>query len=134
MQRYDPDFAPDPAHWLELDEGQRIELAEQHHRKAGIPLPNVRAHAVFHAIVENQVALGVPAVVDAVSRLVGQGLGRHEAVHAVCSALAEHFFELMQSRGGQLAAASQARYDAALARLDADEWRQRQGLPGSPAR
>lgn len=128
MQRYDPDFAPDPTRWLELDEGSRIQLAEHYHRKAGIPLPSVRAHAVFHAIVENQIALGVPAVVDALSRLLGQGLDRHEALHAVCSALAEHFFELMQSRGGTLAEASQARYEAALAKLDADEWRQRQAL------
>lgn len=128
MQRYDPDFPPDPTQWLELDEGLRIELAEQYHRKAGIPLPSARAHAVFHAIVENQIAQGVPTVVAAVSRLVGQGLDRHEALHAVCSALAEHFFELMQSRGGTLAAASQARYDAALAQLDAEEWRRRQAL------
>ncbi|MCC9598451.1 MULTISPECIES: hypothetical protein [unclassified Rubrivivax] len=128
MQRYDPDFAPDPAQWLELDEGLRIQLAEQYHRKAGIPLPSVRAHAVFHAIIENQLALGVPAVVSAFSRLLGQGLDRHEAVHAVGSALAEHFFELMQSRGGTLAEASQARYEAALAQLDGEEWRRRQGL------
>ncbi|MBK1613621.1 hypothetical protein CKO44_09075 [Rubrivivax gelatinosus] len=127
MQRYDPDSAPDPEHWLVLDEALRIERAEQYHRKAGIQLPNVRAHAAFHAIVENQIALGLAPVVRAMARLRADGLSRHEAIHAVCTALAEHFFELMQSPDRTLAAASQARYEAAVERLDAAEWQRRYG-------
>ena len=53
MNRYDPDNAPDPAEWLALEELTRIQLVEEHHRLARIKLPNLKAHAVFHAVVEN---------------------------------------------------------------------------------
>lgn len=56
VNRYDPERAPEPAEWLALDEQVRIELAEEHHRLARVKLPNLKAHAVFHAIVENQLA------------------------------------------------------------------------------
>jgi hypothetical protein len=58
MQRYDPLVAPDLEEWLALDEGERIDLARDYHRKARIRLPNARVHATVHAIVETQIALG----------------------------------------------------------------------------
>ncbi|MBK1713257.1 hypothetical protein [Rubrivivax gelatinosus] len=127
MPRYDPALEPDAGQWLALPEQTRIDLAAQYHRAARIQLPNVAAHAAFHAIVENQIALGLAPVVRAMARLRAGGLSRHDAIHAVCTALAEHFFELMQSPGGTLAADSQARYEAAVERLDAAEWQRRYG-------
>ena len=79
MTRYDPGVAPDPAEWLALDEQERIELAEAHHRAARIELPNAKVHAVFHTIVENQIAGGLESVVRAMARLQHEGLSRHDA-------------------------------------------------------
>ena len=86
--------APDPARWLALDEQRRIQLAEKHHRAARTRLPNLKAHAIFHAIVENQIAEDLDPVVRAVSRLTGEGLTRHEAIHAIASVLAAHLRDL----------------------------------------
>jgi hypothetical protein len=83
VNRYDPDNAPDTAEWLALEELTRIELVEEHHRLACTKLPNLKAHAVFHAIVENQVAENLDPVVRAMTRLTAEGLNRHEAVHAI---------------------------------------------------
>ena len=82
MTHYDPDIASDPADWLALDEDERIQLAEAHHRAARIKLPNAKVHAVFHAIVENQTAEGIEPIVLAMARLQGEGQSRHDALHA----------------------------------------------------
>lgn len=59
MEVYDPNVAPDPQQWLELDEQLRIVLAERHHRSQRVKLPNMKAHAIFHAVIENQIAEGL---------------------------------------------------------------------------
>ena len=58
LERYDPLRAPASQEWLDMGELSRIALVENYHRRAGIRLPNVRLHATFHVIVENQAALG----------------------------------------------------------------------------
>ena len=55
---YDPDVAPDPASWLALDEEERLNQVLDYHRRAGISLPSENMHAVIHAGIENQIALG----------------------------------------------------------------------------
>jgi hypothetical protein len=123
MTEYNPETAPDPRSWLELDEEERISLAEKHHRLARIKLPNLKVHAVIHEIVENQIASECEPVVRAMERLMRQGLTRHEAVHAVGSVIAEHFFEVMKTQPNDDAATAQSRYDAAVERLTARSWR-----------
>jgi hypothetical protein len=98
MQNYDPELPPNPAEWLALDEQLRILLAELYHRKAREKVPNLQAHAAFHAMVENPIAQGLEPVVRAMARLLTQGLSRHDAVHAVGSCVADHFFEAMNSK------------------------------------
>jgi hypothetical protein len=56
--QYDPLEAPEPEEWLAIDEAERIQLAQDYHRHARVRLPNEKLHAVFHVIVENQIALG----------------------------------------------------------------------------
>jgi len=123
VNRYDPDNAPDPAEWLALEELTRIQLAEEHHRLARTKLPNLKAHAVFHAIVENQVAENLDPVVRAMTRLTAEGLNRHEAVHAIASVVAEHIHDLLNAKAD--ADNSQAIYYAAVERLTAKRWRER---------
>jgi hypothetical protein len=60
MEHYDPYDPPDPKAWLDIDEAQRIHLAEDYHRRAGIRLPNVVLHAIFHVFVENHSATKFP--------------------------------------------------------------------------
>lgn len=119
---YDPHAPPDPAAWLALDEGARIRQVEKYHQKSGIRLPNVRAHATFHAIVENQIAEGLPAVVRAMARLTAQGLSRHDAVHAICWVLAQHLHGRMNTATPDEPDAANARYAAEVDRLNAQDW------------
>ncbi len=127
MTHYDPEVAPDPIEWLALEELERIHLAEVHHRTARIKLPNAKVHAVFHAIVENQIAEGLEPVVRAMARLQSEGLSRHDALHAIGSVSAEHFFEAMKSKSQDDATTTQARYNAAVERLTAKSWRDEYG-------
>lgn len=84
LTKYDPDRAPDPARWLAEDEEQRIDIIQRYHRRARIGLPEPRTHAMMHLVVENQVAMpDEVAVAETVERLMGEGLSRHEALHAV---------------------------------------------------
>ena len=123
MDAYDPDRSPNPGEWLALDEQLRIHLVEKFHRKARVKLPNIKAHAAFHAIVENQIAMQHPPVARAMERLSKQGLSRHDCVHAISSVLVHHFHELMTTKTGDPPAVIQARYDAAVERLTAAGWR-----------
>ena len=125
MKAYDPEVAPDPVEWLELDEQHRIDLAERYHHAARIKLPNTKAHAVFHAIVENQIAEGLEPVLRAMERLTGQGLSRHDAVHAIGSVVADQLYEVMKTEDEDHASTAQARYNAAVERLTAKQWRQK---------
>jgi hypothetical protein len=83
MNQYDPKFAPNRGEWLELDEQERILLVEQHHRFARDKLPNLTAHAVFHMIVGNQIALNLEPVVRAMTHFTNEGLTWHDAVHII---------------------------------------------------
>ena len=120
MNRYDPEHAPDPEQWLALDEQERILLVEAHHRMARIKLPNLTAHAIFHAVVENQIAENLESVVRAMARLTAEGLSRHEAIHAIASVLGEHIVELFN---GNVDGNSAETYNAAVERLTARDWR-----------
>jgi len=80
QERYDPLVTPAAEQWMELDEGMRIQLVEDYHWRARIRLPRPKAHAVFHVIVENQIALGDETPVQrTVDRLMAEGLDRHDA-------------------------------------------------------
>ncbi len=129
---YDPAAEPDPAEWLALDESERLRRVEDYHRRAGISLPNDRAHAVFHVVVENQIALGDETPVRrTVERLMGEGLDRHEAVHAVSTVLLDHMHDLLQADKAQIEAIAPQHmneaYFAAVERLTAEDWRRRYG-------
>ena len=120
--RYDPAVPPDPADWLALDEGEQIALIEAYHRRARIDLPQ----ATLHAVIERQLAEGLPPVANAFARLREEGLNRHDAIHAMGAVLAEHMRQLM--RGALDAQNPNASYFAALDRLTAASWRAEFGL------
>jgi hypothetical protein len=123
MRRYDPLKAPDPEEWLALGEQQRIILAQDYHRRAGIRLPNATLHATMHAVVENQIALGDETPVPRVMlRLMDEGLDRHQAIHAIGSVLLGHIYDLLKSQPDPGTEPNKP-YFAALERLTAEDWR-----------
>ena len=126
MEAYNPQSAPAPDSWLELDEQERIVLVEAWHRAAHVKLPNVTAHAAFHTVVENQIAMNLEPVVRAMYRLTKEGLTRHDAIHAIGSVVAEHLFDILNTGQSDDVDASQARYLAAVERLTVASWRQGQ--------
>ncbi len=97
MNRYNPLKEPKPDEWLEVDEQERIALIAAYHKKARIRLPNTILHAGMHAVVENQLAEGLPVPRETLSRLMQEGLDRHDAIHAISSVLAEHIFNLLNT-------------------------------------
>jgi hypothetical protein len=122
FEGYDPEVAPDPGEWLELDEGERNLRIEYYHRSEGTDLDDERlgAHALFHNIVETQIARDDPPIVGrTLKRLMAEGLDRHDAIHAIGSALAE----LLHDRARDRERFSNDEYCAVVERLTAESWR-----------
>jgi hypothetical protein len=93
LTKYDPEHAPDPARWRAQNEMELVDIVMRYHKRERIPLGDPRAHAALHVMVENQVALGEATPVgDAVRRLMGEGMSRHDAIHAVGAVLDKHVF------------------------------------------
>ena len=123
MLQYDPHRHVVSEAWQAVDESERIESVRQYHRQNRIRLANERLHATAHVIVENQVALGDAFATRAVlSRLMAEGLDRHEAIHAIGSVLAEQLFAALREEGGD---DPNAQYVEKLNRLTAESWRKR---------
>jgi Domain of unknown function (DUF1841) len=119
--RYDPARPVDAEEWSQLDEGEQIELVMEHHRPARIRLPNLRVHASLHVTVENQVLLGEETpVAAALRRLMGEGLDRHDAIHAIASVLSRVMYdEVTRNETRDLKTV----YYSEVDRLTAEGWR-----------
>lgn len=119
IEHYDPDLPPAPPEWLGLGEEQRLALVLAHHSESATPQAKARLHAAIHVVVENQLALGDPAVVaETLRRLQREGLSRHDSIHAIGTAVSQLLVELSNAPAADRSAAMQ-RYGEALARLTA---------------
>ena len=105
--KYNPHKPPKPKQWLALDEEERID-------------------ATFHAIIENQAALGdeIP-INDVLLRLQAEGLNRHDALHAVASVLSTYFWEAFQD-DNKNRKPPEAYYEA-VRQLTKDKWYEEYG-------
>ena len=120
MREYDPFQQPECSEWESLDEQERLDLVKAHHRATGTDLPDENMHAIVHVIVENQIALGDETPVNEVhARLMEEGLDRHDAIHAVGSALAAHLYDIL---GGVETPGGSDNYYEELKRLSAAGW------------
>ena len=117
---YNPDCPPDADWWNDLDEGERIEVVEQHHRQARVRLLNLTLHACTHVIVENQALMAELPVAAAVDRLRAEGLSRHEAIHAIGWLLAPVLMDLLAS--GRPVGDTTAEYFERVRVFTAAEW------------
>ena len=122
MKRYDPEIAPIGPQWLDVSEYTRIEMVAEYHRRKRVLLPNPRLHAVVHVIVENQLALDVFQVVEALKRLQGEGLSRHDAINAIGMVLTEHVFDAFNEKTAAVPDL-EGTYLERLNELSADKWR-----------
>jgi hypothetical protein len=120
MDTYDPLYPPDPQTWLDLDEGQRLDLVSEYHESTGEEIPSIPAHAAFHVIVENQLAERFSPMEAALQRLLVEGLDRHDALHAVASLLAEHLHNIMKGHSPE--ADPNDPYYQALEKLSVVTW------------
>ena len=87
-------------------------------------LENPELHAMAHVVVENQAALGEATSVPAgtlSTRLMHEGLDRHEAIHAIASILMSIVSDVTREAddGGDV----NAKYRRELAKLTAAGWR-----------
>ena len=121
MDSYDPLIPPNPKIWLALDEAERIVMIEEYHEAHPTGIPGPDAHAIIHAIIENQIAEGDALPVrEKLRQLMAQGLDRREAIHAIGSVLARYIFAIM--KGETIAADPNIAYFRALKRLNAKKW------------
>ena len=95
MKKYSPFSQPKAEEWLALDEQSRIDIVAKYHRQVKQKLPNVKLHSSFHVVVENQLAEALPEVVNALRRLMDEGMDRHDAIHAIGWVLANHMHSMM---------------------------------------
>ncbi len=120
MKHYNPLKVPNPQEWLELDEQERIDLVRKYHRQKRIRLPNAEVHALFHVILEHQIAAGDALPTErTVQRLMSEGLDRHDAIHAVGTVISNYIFDAMQATP---APEMPADYFVQLQNLTAQNW------------
>ena len=132
MEVYDPSRPPDPEQWLALTESERLELVQEFHADASQELEDHdpdealshnTLHATIHVVVETQLAQRVDPVCQTLTRLMNEGLGRHDAIHAIGGELAGYLFDAL--RGGTEAAPEKFTdlYYDRLRKLTAAAWR-----------
>ena len=119
---YDPDIGPDPTHWLALDEGERLLHVKDYHERHDPLLAKPEIHAAIHVVIENQIAADdkTPAR-ETLERLMAEGLTRHEAVHALGSALTDMIVAVTNDKEAERFPADTC--NDAIARITAEDWR-----------
>jgi len=117
---YDIANPPTAGDWLAMDEPGCIAAVEDAHRRTRSPVgQNPAAHALLHVVVENRLAEGHGAVVEAYERLRAGGLSRHTAVHALASVATRHMVAVLE----QSTDFDQSTADRDYAALDPAAWK-----------
>ena len=126
MHGYDANVSPAAEYWLPLDEFHRITQVEDYHRSLEEPVGDhssdqERLHATAHVLVENRILEHEHLTVNAMHRLIRQGLSRHEAIDAIGAVLIEEVFEILKTGNGKKAS---QRCHHRLEKLTAERWQQ----------
>ena len=96
-------------------------MADAYHRGIKLPAPHARLHSAIHVVVENQLAIGEMTVVETLARLRGEGLSRHDAIHAIGSVLTERLVAAL--RGELTSETLTPEYLKGLRSLTAESWK-----------
>ncbi len=122
MDHYDPSKKINSEQWLSIDEGARQQLVEEFHESLddNPAQSSLKAHSAMHVTVENQLAGGeAPKVNQTLTKLMQQGLDRHEAIHAIAAVLGKELFSMMQKNSSEF---SLKNYSRKLEKLTAKRW------------
>jgi len=96
---YEVASPPSAEAWLAMDEGERLRLVEEAHRRTRSPVGHsANAHAAIHVAVETRLASRDAAVVAAYDRCRAAGLDRHTTVHALASVVTKHMLAVLEQR------------------------------------
>lgn len=119
IEQYDPDNGHDAESWIAMDEQARIELIKSYHEKEKPhpEAPNPHLHAVFHNIIETQACVD-ERVKKALERMVGDGLTRHNAIHAAASIVQKY----IQAALSKQEPVDEEAYVEELEAFDANDW------------
>jgi len=103
------------------------EILEQHERQPHSGLKDaarLRLHVSLHVVAETQIRDGhPPATAETLKRLMAEGLSRHEAIHAICSVVAQEMTEVM----GDRRSFDESRFAGRLRALSAADWQREAG-------
>ncbi len=77
-------------------------------------------NVTLHVVVENQIVLGIEPVLEAMKRLLHQGLDRHEAVHAIGSVLTGYMHKIVSNQNFD--PGDHQQYYERLKKLTAEKW------------
>ena len=126
MKYYNPDEPLNTDAWLALDDEEKKTLVSKYHEHIKDEFPDASAlsmHSLIHVIVENQIATNVDFVPETVTRLVRQGLPRHEAIHAISAILMEDIYGMLKGATKEF---SSKKYRRKLERITPKRWRKGQ--------
>ncbi len=100
MIEYNASNEPDSQAWIELSEDDRIVLIENYVQKyeSNIKEEAILLHSSIHMVVENQIAENYEATKEAYSRLIRQGLSRHETIHAIGAVVSEDIYDRLKKK------------------------------------
>ena len=126
MKYYNPDKPLNVSEWLVLDDDQRKLLVSDFHESTEEEFQDDSAltmHSYMHVVVENQIATNVDLVSETVTKLVRQGLSRHEAIHAISAIIVEYIFEMLNGSKSEFCP---KKYRRKLEKITAKRWRKGQ--------
>ena len=120
MEKYNPNIAPDPEEWNGLDEGECMMLVRNYHESKKIELPDPDIHAILHTVVETQAAMGDDInTAKTISRLIDEGLDRHEALHAIGYIVVGHMHKVMENQ----TPFNETEFNSELDELTVEKWK-----------
>lgn len=125
MVSYNPSVQPNIEEWLKATDDERTTVVKEFHEENDEAMDEeaLTLHSAVHVIVENQLAMGVELLPETVTKLIRQGLSRHEAIHAIGAIIAEDIFAIVR---GQKSEFSPKQYRRKLEKLTAKRWRKGQ--------
>ena len=126
MKYYNPDEPLNESEWLDLDDEERRRLVSNFHESSGEEFQDDGAltmHSYMHVFVENQIATNVDLVPETVTKLVRQGLSRHEALHAISAIIVEDIFDMSKGTKSEFCP---KKYRRKLEKITAKRWRKGQ--------
>lgn len=126
MKYYNPDEPLNKSEWLVLDDEERKRLVSNFHESSGEEFQDDGAlamHSYMHVVVENQIATNVDLVQETITKLVRQGLSRHEALHAISAIIVKDIFDMLKETKSDFCP---KKYRRKLEKITAKRWRKGQ--------